>query len=132
MRKSGYGSRKRTNLFAILLGLCLSMILHFVLSLPGALIMNAVKNPSAAVGIVGALTHLACGIITAFAICRYKAEGALFCCLVYSLAFFLLALGGGIFTDGKISLTAVINSAIYTAVSVLFAAVFKWAKRKRR
>ena len=132
MHRSIFASRKRTNLFAILLGLCLSMILHLILSLPGAMIMNAVKDPNAAVGIVGITTHLLCGAITTFAICKYKSEGAVFTCLIFSLGFFVLALAIGLIKDGNITLTSIINSAIYSAECTLFAVIFKRLGKKRR
>lgn len=132
MHRSIFASRKRTNLFAILLGLCLSMILHLVLSLPGAMIMNMVKNPNAAVGIVGITTHLLCGAITAFAVCKYKADGAVFCCLICSLGFFALALAVGLIKEGSVTLTSIINSAIYSIECTLFAAIFKRLGKRRR
>lgn len=133
MQKSIFRSKKRTNLKAILLGLCLSIILHAILSLPGAAVLNVMKNPTAAVGIVGIATHLIAGIITAFAVCRYKAEGSVFTCFAFSVSFFALALVCSLLTQGgDLSPVGIINSAIYTVECTLFAVILKWLRGKRR
>lgn len=133
MHKSKFKSGKRTNLKAILLGLCLSMILHAILSLPGAIVLNAMKNPTAATGIVGIIIHVASGILTSFAVCRYKGQTAVFTCLVFSLSFFVLALAVGVIAgDGGITLESVINSLIYVLECTLFAVIFKRLKEKKR
>ena len=132
MQKSRLNSRKKTNLKAILLGICLALILHLVLSLPAAAIINVMKNPLSAVGIAGITTHLLCGIITAFAICKYKAEGAVISCFFSSLLFFVIALPVGMLTtDGSIPLHSLINNALYVAECTAFAPLFKWIKNKR-
>ena len=133
MQKIRLNSKKRTNLKAILLGLCLTLILHLVLSLPGAAVINTVKKPLAAVGIVGIIIHLICGVITAFALCKYKPDGAIISSLFSSLLFFALSLPIGIFAgDGGVPLRSAINSGFYVAECTICAAIFKLLSNKKR
>lgn len=133
MQKVKFRSKKRTNLKAIFLGVCLTIILHLILSLPGAAIMNTLKNPLAAVGIVGIITHLICGIITAFVLCKYKHDGAIISCLISSLLFFAISVPVGIFSgDGGVPLRSVINSGFYVVECTVGAAIFKLLSNKKR
>lgn len=133
MQKSKFKSKKRTNLSAILLGICFTLVLHLVLALPGAAITNAMKNPTNAIGIVGIVTHLISGIITGLAVCKYKPDGAIFSCFVCSILFLILTLFVGIISgNGEIPIKSVINSIIYVTECTLVAVVFKWMKSKKR
>jgi hypothetical protein len=90
------------------------------------------ENPSGNIGLATLMLFPVCGSITGLASTFYKGKNAIKECLISSGAVsFLLVAIGLIVSKGKISVSILINIAIFTLSSIVVAYISR-PKRRRR
>ena len=130
MFKLGFRKRKRTNLSAMIFGLCFSFFSFLALALVFSLLLSTLKNPLGFIGIFAVAALLISGAASGFFTAKFKGEGAFLPISISTLVFgAIMFVCGIIVTRGMVPLITVLNLLAYCALVFAFAAL---AMRKRR
>ena len=131
MKYNGFRNT-RSNKNAIIFGIIFTSAIFFILAFLASLILSSMKNPLGSSGLFSFAVLLFTGAISGFFTSKYKGEHGVFPSCVCAVIFALILFGIGlIVSGGKIAMITVVNLLSYIALALIFAAMAK-NKRKRR
>lgn len=126
-RKNGRGRKG-----ALIFGILFSAISFLAFALICSLFVSVFKNPIGIIGISSLITLLFSGAVSGFCTAKFKGDGGIAEAGISSAVFIAIILSIGLVsTKGRLPLLNLVNMAAYLTVSLIFAAIAK-RKRKRR